>query len=111
MALPNVQCDAVSCASALAHAATDGTPSYFSLLPRAVACIVDKLVALNAWRWTGQLARVSLPPPMPMAGAYEFVRWDSVALTGGEVLIMRRSVSDEVRISCISNLYVVRNFE
>lgn len=104
MDLSSEQQHAVSCAYALAHAFTDGALSYFSLLPRAVACIVDQLILLNAWRWTGKLASVSLP--LPTSGSFQSARSDSLALPEGKVLILRSWIArpTKARVCCDSNV-------
>lgn len=49
---------AVTCASAIAHAAPGESVLYFALLPATLAQMVDGFVCANAWRWTGSLTHV-----------------------------------------------------
>lgn len=53
---------AVTCSAALKQAAASNVHLLHALLPIELIALVDRLITSNAWRWTGQLTKLDLPP-------------------------------------------------
>lgn len=79
----------IRCSDALANAAAHRTPLYLAALPSDVVALVDRLITINAWRWTGTLTLVTLPP-LRSGCNYSSTR----VVSEGEDLIVRRTIID-----------------
>lgn len=61
-----------------------------------MAAVVDRLISINAWRWTGALTRVNLPPLRAGCMSYTSKR----VVSEGEDLFVRCTFLDGMDPVC-----------